>query len=113
MATDAEIQKFVQHHHGFIPKTGWIAHVKEIHGIPTLRGANRARRNRDIEPCPPEKREAIEEALRHFGMIWRQPASTSNARSFRASPGSRAWRARVPRRSRGVQREGASLPERA
>lgn len=31
MATDAEIQKFVQHHHGFIPKTGWIAHVKEVH----------------------------------------------------------------------------------
>ncbi len=69
MATDAEIQKFVQHHHGFIPKTGWIAHVKEVHGIPTLRGAKRARRDRDIEPCPPEKREAIEEALRHFGMI--------------------------------------------
>jgi hypothetical protein len=30
---------------------------------------NRARRNRDIEPCPPEKRESIEEVLRHFGMI--------------------------------------------
>jgi hypothetical protein len=69
MATDTEIKKFVQHHHGFIPKTGWIAHVKEVHGIPTLRGANRVRRNRDIEPCPPEKREAIEEALRHFDMI--------------------------------------------
>jgi hypothetical protein len=69
MATDVEIQKFVQHHHGFIPKLGWIAHVKEVHGIPTLRGANRARRNRAIEPCPPEKREAIEEAFRHFGMI--------------------------------------------
>jgi hypothetical protein len=69
MATDAEIQKFVQHNHGFIPKMGWIAHVKEVHGIPTLRGANRARRDRDIEPCPPEKREAIEEALRHFGMM--------------------------------------------
>jgi hypothetical protein len=69
MATDAEIQKFVQHPHGFIPKTGWIAHVKEVHRIPTLRGAKRARRNRDIEPCPPEKREAIEEALWHFGMI--------------------------------------------
>jgi len=38
MATDAEIQKFVQRHHGFIPKTGWIAHVKEVHGIATLRG---------------------------------------------------------------------------
>jgi hypothetical protein len=69
MATDTEIQKFVQHHHGFIPKTGWIAHVKEIHGIPTLREANRVRRGRDIEPCPAEKREAIEEALRHFGVL--------------------------------------------
>jgi hypothetical protein len=69
MATDPEIQKFVQRHHGFIPKIGWIAHVKEVHGVPTRRGANRARRDRDSEPCPPEKREAIEEALRHFGMI--------------------------------------------
>jgi hypothetical protein len=69
MATDVEIQKFVQRHHGFIPKTGWIVHVKEVHGIATLRGAKRARRDRDIEPCPPEKREAIEEALRHFGVI--------------------------------------------
>jgi hypothetical protein len=32
MATDVEIQKFVQRHHGFIPKTGWIAHVKEVLG---------------------------------------------------------------------------------
>jgi hypothetical protein len=69
MATDAEIQKFVQRHHGFIPKTGWIAHVKEVHGVPTLRSANRVRRGRDSEPSPPEKREAIEEALRHFGVI--------------------------------------------
>jgi hypothetical protein len=65
----AEIQAFVQRRHGFIPKIGWIAHVKEVHGIPTLRGADRARRDRDVEPCPPEKREAIEEALRHFGMM--------------------------------------------
>jgi hypothetical protein len=32
MATDAEIKKFVQRHHGVIPKAGWIAHVKEVHG---------------------------------------------------------------------------------
>jgi hypothetical protein len=69
MATDAEIQEFVQQHHGFIPKPGWIAHVKEVHAIPTLRGAKRARRDRAVEPCPPEKREAIEEALRHFGVM--------------------------------------------
>jgi hypothetical protein len=69
MATNAEIQKFVQRHHGFIPKPGWIAHVKEVHGVATLRGVARIRRGRDSEPCPPEKREAIEEALRHFGVI--------------------------------------------
>lgn len=69
MARDAEIQKFVQHRHGFVPKMGWIVHVKEVHGIPTLRGASRARRARRVEPCPPDKREAIEEALRHFGLI--------------------------------------------
>ena len=69
MATAAEIQKFVQRHHGVIPKPGWIAHVKQVHGIPTLRGAKRARRDRNIEPCPAEKREAIEHALRHFGVI--------------------------------------------
>jgi hypothetical protein len=69
MATDDEIQKFVQGRHGFIPKVGWIAHVKEVHGIPTLRGAKRARRDRKVEPCPAEKREAIEEAFRHFGMM--------------------------------------------
>jgi hypothetical protein len=69
MATDAEIQKFVQHQHGFVPKTGWIVHVKEVHGIPTLRGASRAHRARGVEPCPPDKREAIEQALRHFGLI--------------------------------------------
>ncbi len=63
------MRKFVQRHHGFIPKRWWIAHVQEVHGIPRLRGANRARRDRDIEPCPFEKREAIEEALWHFGMI--------------------------------------------
>jgi hypothetical protein len=69
MATDTEIKKFVQQHHGFIQKTGWIAHVKEVHGVPTVRGAKRARRDGSIEPCPPEKRESIEEALRHFGVI--------------------------------------------
>ena len=69
MATYAEIQKFVQRHHGFVPKPGWITHVEKVHGISSLRAVNRARRGRGVAPCPPEKREAIEEALRHFGMI--------------------------------------------
>jgi hypothetical protein len=45
MATDAEIQKFVQHHRGFIPKRGWIAHVREAHGIPTFDGSDRSERS--------------------------------------------------------------------
>lgn len=69
MATYVEIQKFVQRHHGFVPKPGWIAHVKALRGLRARRPANRAGRGRRVEPCPPEKREAIEEALRHFGMI--------------------------------------------
>jgi 23S rRNA (uracil1939-C5)-methyltransferase len=69
MPTYREIQDFVQRHHGFIPKAGWIAHVKVLRGVPTRRAANRAGRGRRVEPCPPEKREAIEQAFRHFGLI--------------------------------------------
>ena len=69
MSTYSQIQNFVQRHHGFVPKTGWIAHVKALRGLPTRRGANRAGQGRRAEPCPAEKREAIEEALRHFGLI--------------------------------------------
>jgi mRNA-degrading endonuclease toxin of MazEF toxin-antitoxin module len=38
MSTYIEIQKFVQRHHGFVPKNGWIAHVRQDsahpHGAP-------------------------------------------------------------------------------
>jgi hypothetical protein len=68
-ATYSEIQKFVQQRNGFVPTLGWIAHVKALSGLPTRRAANRAGRGRRIVPCPAEKREAIEQALRHFGLI--------------------------------------------
>jgi hypothetical protein len=32
MARTPQIQKFVQRHHGFIPKTGWIADVITLPG---------------------------------------------------------------------------------
>jgi hypothetical protein len=68
MSTHGEIQKFVQRHHGFIPKPEWITHVKVVWGLPTRQAPNRAGRGRRVVPLPPEKREAIEEALRHFGL---------------------------------------------
>jgi hypothetical protein len=30
MATDTEIQRLMQHHHGFIPKTGWITVIRRV-----------------------------------------------------------------------------------
>ena len=61
MSTHSEIQKFVQRHHGFIPKPEWINHVKVVWGLPTRQAPNRAGRGRRVVPLPPEKREAIEE----------------------------------------------------
>jgi hypothetical protein len=69
MPTYSEIQKFVQRRHGFVPKPAWIAHVKVLRGLPVRGTGTRAGRGRRVAPCPPEKREAIEEALRHFGLI--------------------------------------------
>ena len=76
MPTHSEIQKFVQRHHGFIPKPAWINHVKVVWGLPT-RHAGRGRR---VVPLPPEKREAIEQALRHFGLK-PSPAGTPRQRT--------------------------------
>lgn len=68
MPTYSEIQKFVQRHHGFVPQTAWITHVKVVWGLSTRQAPNRAGRGRRVVPCPPDKREAIEQALRHFGL---------------------------------------------
>ena len=70
MATYKEIQSFVKRRYGFNPKTCWIAHVKEEMGLPLKKAPNRQREQRKY-PCPEEKKSAIEEALRNFGMIER------------------------------------------
>ena len=46
-----------------------VNRVRFSRGLPTRSAANRAGRGRRAESCPPEKREAIEEALRHCGLI--------------------------------------------
>jgi hypothetical protein len=68
MPGNNEIQKFVQRHHGFIPTIAWISHVKVVWGLATRQAPNRAGQRRSLVPMPPEKREAIEQALRHFGL---------------------------------------------
>ena len=68
MATYIEIQQYVRRVHGFVPKTCWIAHVKELCGLAPRRAPNRARRGREV-PCPLNKRAAIVAAFRHFRML--------------------------------------------
>jgi hypothetical protein len=68
MATYTQIQLFVAEKYGWIPETCWIADVKRKCGLPAKDAPNR-KSNESVKPCPPEKRRAIEEAFRYFGMI--------------------------------------------
>jgi len=68
MATYRRIQDWVKKNYGFTVKTCWIAHVKELGGLPVKRAHNR-RGAIPLEPCPPEKIEPIRKALQDFEMI--------------------------------------------
>ena len=52
MATYKQIANYVKQKSGFVPKTGWIAHVKEINGLKPRRSPNRQGAGRMV-PCPP------------------------------------------------------------
>jgi len=69
MATYKEIQDYVKNTDGFIPKTCWIAHMKEICNIPVKTAYNRYSPDKREKPCPSEKMEAIKNAFIHFKMI--------------------------------------------
>lgn len=69
MATYREIQEYVRDKYGHCVKTCWIAHVKELNGLPLRAAHNRKSADSREVPCPDEKRPEIEDAMRHFGMI--------------------------------------------
>ena len=62
MSFNKEVRFRVRRRAGFNPRGSWIADVKEQLGIPMRRDPNR--RDERKYPCPPEKREAIVEAIR-------------------------------------------------
>jgi hypothetical protein len=64
MATYEEIQDFIKQKYGFTQKTCWIAHVKEICGLPVRKN----RLGERSHPCPPERIENIKDAFKHFKM---------------------------------------------
>ncbi|MCY4053239.1 MAG: hypothetical protein OXE98_05090 [Hyphomicrobiales bacterium] len=67
MATYAKIQDWVKEECGRTPKTCWIAHCKELYGLPVNRAHNRAETMRKT-PCPEDKKPAIFAAFQHFKM---------------------------------------------
>ena len=66
--TYAKIQEYVKRKYGFVPKSCWIADVKEKCGL-TVRKAWSRKTNVRKYPCPKDKFAAIKEALNHFGLL--------------------------------------------
>ena len=71
--TYAEIAAWVRARYGFVPQTCWIAHCRELNGLPLRKAPNRTGARQ--KPCPADKRGAIEHAFRHFGLIDDRQAS--------------------------------------
>jgi hypothetical protein len=69
MATYKEIQAYVKEQHGFTVETCHIAHVLDDHVLLSKRAPNRIDPLKRKKPCPNGKRKAIQDAIKHFGMI--------------------------------------------
>ena len=68
MATYKQMERYIRKTYGFVPKSCWIAHMKEKCNLPVKRAWNRAGGTRVI-PCPTDKESAIISAFKHFGLI--------------------------------------------
>ena len=69
MARYSDIREYVKTNHGFTPKDCWIAHMKEVCGIPVRVSPNRYSADKRVVPCPPDKMDAIKSAFIHFDMM--------------------------------------------
>jgi hypothetical protein len=66
VASDLDIQQWVEQHYGFVPHPFWISHCKTLYLDRTLSSAEP---RRPWHECPPDKRLPIKEALHHFGVL--------------------------------------------
>jgi hypothetical protein len=83
MATYEQVQQDLKERHGISVKSCWIAHVKEMNGLPMRRAPNRRSMDMRVHPCPEKWRPAIEDSMRRLGMLGRQdsrPVQTPSAR---------------------------------
>lgn len=68
--TYKRIQEYVQEKYGFKVHTAYITEVKHMVGLDMHKAPNAVeQRKHEYHPCPPEKVEAIKDALRHFGLV--------------------------------------------
>lgn len=68
-ATYDEIKAYVSEKYGYKIPSLYIAQVKERAGIQKRENNNIGEGKGVIPHCPPEKEEAIKDALRHFNLI--------------------------------------------
>ena len=68
-ATYAEIKAYVLEHYGFKVSSLYIAQIKDKHGIKERENYNIGEGKSKELICPPEKEEAITNALKHYNMI--------------------------------------------
>ena len=71
--TYADIADCVKRRHGFVAKTCWIAHTKELNGWPMRTAPNRRSDTVRKVPCPPNKQAAIEDCLRRLSAFRKKP----------------------------------------
>ena len=69
MTTYKQIQEYIKQRHGYIPKTCWIAHMKELSGLHPKISHRRYSPDARVHPCPIAKQNDIKESFRYFKMI--------------------------------------------
>ena len=67
VGTYSDIEKFVRQKYHKTVKSCWIAHAKEICGLPVSKSPRR--KGSRMVPCPESKLPWIKDAFKHFGMI--------------------------------------------
>lgn len=67
MPTYRQITDHVRQTRNFVPKPCWIAHIKADYGLTTRIAYNRQDPRYRTNPCPPDKRKALESAMRELG----------------------------------------------
>lgn len=69
MATYKQIQEYIKENYSYIPKSCWIAHMKEICGLKPKISSRRNSPDSRVHPCPETKQNDIIETFKHFKMI--------------------------------------------